>query len=223
MAVAAITCSAMLAGCGGADAPVTPATSAQSGTPSSPTGASPQTVGSTDATAGAASGDASGSTVERKVQMPGRKVTPGEPVTTHRATPQAFVSALGRKPIAVFFYQPGSSVDELFRRQVRAAVGRHKGLVYLEYRLSDFRSAGDLVEVLGMYDLPGIAVISRNGRLQNIKSIYWPAPLIDRSIARASAASPASVTPTDVPASEPTDRVETLVRGTARLSGTASG
>lgn len=169
----------MLAACGGSSASTT-TTNAAAGTSTSPvTSPTPtSTVPGTPVGSGGATGTPTTSAVDAQL-------APGDEVKTSKSTPKAFVNALGKQAILVVMYQPGEASSDVMRSEVKAAIrGRHDVLV-LQYTPAQYEQSGDLADQLDLFDIPSIAIIDRSGKLQNAKTIYWPANLIALALDKA--------------------------------------
>lgn len=147
---------------------------------------------------------------------------PGTQIETSDQTPKEFVNALGRKTIVVFMYQPTSTLDELVAKEVKAAVKRVPGVVLLTYRVGEFKKYGDLPERVALLgSSPGVAVVDREGKLQNFFRNYVDANMLTLTLRIANLAAPANVTPGDVP-TESASGFDKLT-GSAPASATTAG
>lgn len=210
LSLAALTvCAVVLAGCGGGAAVEPPATDAAGADPAAVVDPNapvidpaldpaldPATTGDPGALVG--NGDA-GSDVADNEGIATSSAAPGTQVATSDSTPKAFVKALGKKPIVVIIHQPGAIVDEHLLAESRIASRAAKGVVFLSYIAGDFKHYGDLPGKIGLLSSPSVAVISRDGSIENFWSGYVDNILIAKSVMLAAAAKGASVTPDDAP------------------------
>lgn len=145
----------------------------------------------------------------------------GEEVKTSSETPKDFTNAVGKKAIVVFIYQPTSDQDELLKGEVQAAVKQVGKAVFLQYNAGDHKSYRDLPTALNLWGSPGVAVVSRSGKLQNFWIGYVDDGLLARAIQKANAAQPSKVTPsTDAP---PLSSGGTTVSGTDPATTATAG
>ncbi len=128
-------------------------------------------------------------------------VAPNEDIGTSAATPEEFAKALGAKPIIVVMYQPTAPVDEKVLKNAKAAAKAVKGTVLLAYTPAQYKVWGDLVERLGIFGTPGVAIIKRDGTLGYRNTGYLvDASLLRAALKRAALAKPAKVVEKDAPA-----------------------
>ena len=194
-------CALVLAACGGGggETEITPPDGAAATTPpAAAAGATPNP--STDPLATAAS--ATGMDTAAGAATGGESVTaaPGDQVQTSEATPKAFVDALGKRTIMVVLHQPESTVDELVLAEARAACTcSGQDVLLLEYTVADYENYGDLLEKLGLFRAPSVAVVNRRGKLQNTWNGYVDRKLIIRAITISNGHDRPKVTAADAP------------------------
>lgn len=183
-----------LTGCGGSDAPVAAPAPAPTSTPGS--------VSAPGAAPGSPAGSPSGSSVA-VTPGPGAdvQVAPGAQVRATEATPRKFAAYLGKRPIMILMYQPGSNLDMKVASQfVRVAKAQDKDdIAIVVVTPADYKLYQDIPENVGVLSAPSISIISRSGELQNYWTGYVDAELISKSLALASSAKPAEVTAFDAP------------------------
>lgn len=212
--LAAMTvCAVVLAGCGGGAAVDPGVVDAAGADPAVAAGADPNAApdpnapvtdpaadpsATGDPTALVGNGDA-GEIVGDSEGIATSSAAPGTQVATSDSTPKAFVKALGKKPIMVIIHQPGAIVDEHLLAEARIASRAAKGVVFLDYAAGDFKHYGDLPGKIGLLSSPSVAVISRDGSIENFWAGYVDHILIGKAVMLAAAAKGASVTPDDAP------------------------
>jgi hypothetical protein len=188
MLVAAV--SVVAAGCGGGEDLAGTLTSTPSDT------AQQQTVA--DPGAAAATGEETPGINE----ISGADAAVGSSVTVSSRTPKDFSKAHCTKPIVVLLYQPGAILDKALLTAARTGITSSKAddVVFLRYTPSQVKAMGDLPSKLGLLSAPGIAVVGRNGTIENFWTTYVDDALIARSIQNAAATKPCKVSTNDVPA-----------------------
>ena len=213
-ALGSVACNAamlLLQGCGGGDAP---AEVASGGTDTS--GSTPTNTSTANTTAGTPVADpaASGTTPADGTQGSGTAtldnsfLAPGDQVKTSKATPKVFVRALGRRAMIIVMYQPGETASQQLMSEVDRAVRGRPDVLVLKYAPADYAAFGDLADQLDLFDIPSLAIVDRSGKLQNMRTRYWPSNLIARSLDIARKAAPAKVSPADAPADNGVDSME---------------
>lgn len=206
--VAAIAGAVVLAflasGCGSGD----PAAVAATGAPTTPVATDPAatTPGATATTPGTTVGATTSATGEATTQddvpganeIAGADAKLGDTIKVSALTPKAFATARCAKPILVVLHQPGSILDDAVLAEARAAAAKvGRGTVTLAYAPSQVKQLGDLPSKLGLLSSPGVAVVSRDGTLQNFWTTYIDSGLIGKSLTIAAAAHRCDGTPTD--------------------------
>lgn len=124
----------------------------------------------------------------------------GAPVKVSAITPKKFAKAHCAKPIMVVFYQPESILDSNLFGQAKAAAKGIDDIVTLVYTPRDVKAFGDLPSKLGLLTTPGIAMVGRDGTIENFWTTYVDSALIHRSLLNAERSKPCKVSTTDVPA-----------------------
>jgi hypothetical protein len=172
------------AGCGGAD----------------PSADAAATAPTTAATTPGTTVSGTGSTGASMLDEPGMndiaasQANAGVSVKISSRTPKAFVAANCARPIVVVLYQPDSTLDLALRKEVNTAVKKTKDELLLTYTPSDVREYGDLPSKLGLFAAPGVAIVARDGTIENIWSgVYVDNKLIEASLRNAASATACKV------------------------------
>ena len=153
-------------------------------------GAAPAAVTPTPGTT-VSGGGATGSSMLEEPGMndiSGSQAGSGVSVKISSRTPKAFVAANCVRPIIVVLHQPTSILDQELLKEVRTAVKKTKDELLLIYTPSMVREYGDLPSKLGLFSAPGVAIVGRDGAIENIWSgVYIDNKLIEASLRNASA------------------------------------
>lgn len=142
----------------------------------------------------AASDPAAATPVAASVPQISRPTAPGDVVRPGPGTPKAVAAALTKgQAVAVAFLMPGTADDDAVRQALRAAAGSPsgRGVKVFTYTLSQSKRFGDLPELLDITITPSVAVIGRDGRLNNLFRGLTDAELIRQAMSDAKSSTPA--------------------------------
>lgn len=112
----------------------------------------------------------------------------GTPVKLSSRTPKEFSSAHCARPIMVVLHQPGSILDQALLKESRTAAATIKDTKLLVYTPRMVRSYGDLPTKLGLIAAPGVAIVARDGTVENFWTTFVDNKLIEASLRNASTA-----------------------------------
>lgn len=192
-AAATLAIALVVAGCGGAEE-VPPA--ADTGVAPTPAAGTPGAItpGTDPAAAvpgtGVAGGGAAapGGTDDGMNEIVSSQAGNGAPVKLSSRTPKDFASAHCARPIMVVLHQPGSILGQALLKESRTAAKTIKDTKLLIYTPRMVRSYGDLPSKLGLIAAPGVAIIARDGTIENFWTTYVDSKLLSASLRNASAA-----------------------------------
>lgn len=146
----------------------------------------------------------------------------GSLVKVSAITPKKFEKAHCSKPIMVVFYQPESILDSELYGQARAAAEGIDDIVTLVYTPRDVKSFGDLPAKLGLLTTPGVAMVGRDGTIENFWTTYVDSALIRRSLQNAERSKPCKVTSEDAPPAGAALADAALVANGGTVAGTTA-
>jgi hypothetical protein len=194
------------AGCGGDDAATTTDPAAvPAAVPADPGAADavPGAVaadGTTPAASGAAGNPGATEDIPGANEITNADASAGALVKITAITPKAFAKAHCTKPILVVIYQPDAILDAKLYGEARAADKRVKGVVLLADPPREVKKLGDLPSKLGLLSAPGVAIVGRDGTIENFWTTYVDRALIERSLQNAARSKPCRVSNEEVPA-----------------------
>jgi hypothetical protein len=190
------------AGCGGDDAVATDPGAVPAAVPvdTGAAGGVPGTVAG-DGTTGAAA-PATGATddIPGANEITNADASAGALVKITAITPKEFAKAHCTKPILVVIYQPDAILDGKLYGEARAAAKRVSGVVTLAYTPREVKQLGDLPSKLGLLSAPGVAIVGRDGTIENFWTTYVDRALIERSLQNGARSKPCRVSNDEVPA-----------------------
>ena len=146
----------------------------------------------------------------------------GAPVKVSAITPKKFAKAHCAKPIMVVFYQPESILDAELYGQATAAAKGIDDVVVLPYHPSEVKQFGDLPAKLGLLTTPGVAIVGRDGTIENFWTTYVDSALIHRSLQNAERSKPCKVSADEVPAAGSAFADATTVANGGTVKNTAT-
>lgn len=126
-----------------------------------------------------------------------RPTAPGDIVRPGPGTPRAVAQALSKgRAVAVAFLMPGTADDDAVRQALRSAAGSPsgRGVKVFTYTLNQSKRFGDLPELLDITITPSVAVIGRDGRLNNLFRGLTDAELLRQAMSDAKTSAPARAT-----------------------------
>jgi hypothetical protein len=122
-----------------------------------------------------------------------RPTAPGDVVRPGTGTPKAVAQALTKgQAIVVAFIMPGTADDEAVRQALASARSSASGrnVKVFSYTLGQSKKFGDLPELLDITVTPSVAVIGRDGRLNNLFRGLTDAELIRQAMTDAKESTP---------------------------------
>lgn len=122
-----------------------------------------------------------------------RPTAPGDVVRPGPGTPKAVAKALTKgQAVVVAVIMPGAADDDAVRQALRAAQGSTagRGVKVFTYTLAESKRFGDLADLLDVTVTPSVAVIGRDGRLNNLFRGLTDAELIRQAMTDAKSSAP---------------------------------
>jgi hypothetical protein len=147
-----------------------------------------------DSGGSAAADPAAATPAAASVPQISRPTAPGDVVRPGPGTPKAVAQALTKgQAIVVAFLMSGTADDDAVRQALRTARGSSdaKGVKMFTYTLGQSKRFGDLPELLDVTVTPSVAVIGRDGRLNNLFRGLTDAELIRQAMSDAKSSTPA--------------------------------